>query len=77
MPVTHPLFQLFKISILIKQNHQRVPTSGGEKSRAVYLLMSTESENLSSLRSVKRGKDWKEGGKGRGGLFDTMGLEED
>ena len=53
---THPLhtswlFQLFKISILIKQNHQRVPTSVAEKSRAVYLLMSTESENLSSLRS--------------------------
>ena len=35
--------------VLIKQNHQWVPTSGGEKTPAVYLLMSTESENLSSL----------------------------
>ena len=33
----------------MKQNHQWVPTRGGEKSRAVYLLMSTESESLSSL----------------------------
>ena len=42
---------------MIKQNHQGVPTLGGEKLRAVCLLMSTESENLS-----KGVGDWKEGG---------------
>ena len=50
----------FKISILLKQNHQWVPTPGGEKLRAELftywqenilfrLLMSTESENRLSV----------------------------
>ena len=66
---THPshthLLRLFKISILIKQNHQWVPTPGGEKLRAELftywqesilscLQMSTESDNLSSLRSRRQ-----------------------
>ena len=40
-------------------NDETVPTLGGEKLRAVCLLMSTERENLS--QGVR---DWKEGGEG-------------
>ena len=53
------LYAGFTASIMIKQNHQWVPTLGGEKLRAVCLLMSTESENLS-----KGVRNWKEGGGG-------------
>ena len=52
--------------------------SGGGKPRAVYLLMSTESENLSDcLAGVKRVRDWKGEGMGWGGEFDTRGLVDD
>ena len=66
---THPshthLLRLFKTSILIKQNHQWVPTPGGEKlltelftywqeSILSCLQMSTESDNLSSLRGRRQ-----------------------
>lgn len=62
---THLHLWLFTISILIKQNHQWIPTLREEKLRAELftywqerilscLLMSTESENLSSLRSRRQ-----------------------
>ena len=59
VPVTHLILRLFKISILIKQNHQRVPTSGGEKSRAIYLQASN---------AVRDGRREGGGGGGKGGV---------
>ena len=69
--VTHVLFRLFKISILVKQNHQWVPSyshppvegGGGWGQRDPQLLLLTIC--LGSVAGVKRGKsDWKEVGVG-------------
>ena len=52
--------------------------SGGEKPRAVYLVMSTESENLSyCVAGVNKGKGLEGGREGLGGEFDTRGLVDD
>ena len=52
--------------------------SGGEKPQAVYLLISTDSENLSyCVAGVNKSKGLEGGREGLGGEFDTRGLVDD
>ena len=63
LPVAHLLFLLFKISIMVKQNHQWVPSSshppgrrGGRKTPSCYCWTGKVRICLNCVAGVKRGK---------------------